>query len=372
MNRRTLLKGAAVGAGMMLPSLPAVHRVWAQGPSYVGEVIYQFTEFTGTEYSLASDGLFSRVSRDGVIAGRDVVGGVAVPVTWDLAGERTLLDTTGVLVAKTGGVYAATNGYVAGTVYETTGADAPGIGVLWTNGVLSRLVDEDGLGVRVNVVNEQGTVAGSMNSSPCRWADGSVERLPLPEGATSAEVVDLSDAGDGYVVARGSEGIIGSPSIWRRDGTLDEIQLPAELVAPEIDTIAFISFPGVFPDGSFVLRSSWSSGDAHPSGSWLYEGGVPTPIANNGGTTMAAVNSALTAGNMIGSIYAGDEPRELAGPAQWIDGVPYLIEPATAGLGELEIDSLTGMTADGALVGWTGLDLDPLTLPSILVLRPTT
>ena len=87
---------------------------------------------------------------------------------------------------------------------------------------------------------------------------------------------------------------------------------------------------------------------------------------------MASVTSALTVSSMVGAIFPGNEPRELAGPAHWLDGVPFLVEPVTSVEGNLEIGLLSGMTSDGILVGWTGLDDDPMTPPSILVLRPTT
>lgn len=370
MNRRTLLTGAAASAGLLIGTRFDQRHSSAQGIAYVGESIYEFTEFKEGAYSPFSDGYFWGVTPDGIITGRDWVEGKLVPVTWDLSGTRSVLNTGDIPFATTRSVVPGPGGYVVGNVAEVDDPEAPSIGVLWTNGE-PRLVESNPLGgVNANTVNSTGMVAGSMNDVAARWIDGQVDQVPLPEGADWSTVGLLAENGDayGYSFAGGGGGV--TPFKWTVDGSVEVIPIPEEVTANGLIEVTSVSFPGTFADGSFVLSLTWNDASGYPNASWIYAGGVPQRVESSGANTYGRVTAALEPTNMIGYTNPGEgDPLGFTGSTQWLDGVPYSLDALTTFPPGLQMSSVRGMTADGILIGSTfsfGSEAPPA---HILVLR---
>lgn len=371
MNRRTLLGGAAASAGLLIGSRLDRRHASAQGVSYVAESVYEFTESKEETYSPFSDGYFWGVTPDGTITGRDWVEGKLAPVTWDLGGTRSVLNTGDISFATTRNVVPGPPGYVVGNVAEADDPEAPSVGVLWTNGE-PRLVESNPIGgVNASTVNSSGVVAGSMGSAAARWIDGLVAQLPLPEGADWSTIGALAENGDafGYSYAADGGGITAFK--WTIDGIVEEIPFPEEVFANGLIEVNSISFPGVFDDGSFVLSLGWNDASGYPSASWIYAGGTQHRVESSATNTHGRVSHAPSPSNMVGYINPGEgNPLGFIGPAQWLDGVPYSLETLTTLPSGIPLSSARGITDDGVIVATTfsfGSESSPA---HILVLRP--
>lgn len=371
MKRRTLFKGAAVaGSSLMLADRVGLHGTLAQAPSYTAEVIYEFTEFKDEMYSPSTDGGFQAVTPDGVIAGWDWVDGRIAPVTWDLAGARTALDTGDIQFVRSWVVYTGPNGYLATNLGETDAPDAPAIGVLWSNGVPARLDGNGGASVLVRAVNGRGVAAGAVDDVPARWVDGVLEPSPFPDGAAAAIVTALAENGDGYGFTYDAEGYLLALFRWASNGSSEPIELPTEVTSNRLDRIHSARYAGIFENGDFVLALTWEDALGLSTGSWIYEQGIPRAIASSGEGTMARVRLALDAGNMFGSMErdGADSTIGFSGPARWIDGTPHSLKDSTTLPEDVPNFSVHGVTTDGVIVASTFYsDAHPA---YILVLRP--
>lgn len=371
MNRRTLLKGTVAGSAFIVSSRIGVDRTLAQMPSYTAEVIYEFTEFAGESYVVQADGGFQSVSPDGVIAGWDWVDGVLAPVTWDLTGARTALQTGDIAFARSWPLYAGPNGFIAGTLSETDALDSPSLGVLWTNGVPARLDDGGGHDVNVRAVNGNGTAGGNIDGIPSRWTDGKLEQFAVPDGASGVVITSLAENRDGYGVSYDENGLVLSLFCWRADGAVEEIVLPAEMTANSLSHIYSASFPGAFENGDFVMSASWMDASGIASGAWMYQQGQPQAVASSADDTYADVNVALEAGDMFGSMdQASPGSIGFIGPAGWIDGAPYSLKDATTLPADVTYFRVRGATVDGVIVASTFVTSDTPYPAYILALQP--
>lgn len=371
MNRRTLLGGAAASAALLCGSRIDVRRSLAQAPAYTAETIYEFTVFSEGSYSPLSDGNIYGVTPDGVITGRDWLDGKLVPVTWDLNGNRTVLDMGDIPFATTRNLVPGAAGYLVGNVAESVDPGALNIGVLWTGGVPSLIEPNNLAGAVANTVNGEGVVAGSMNDMASRWVDGQVTQLPVPEGSDWSTIRALAENGDAYGYAYSADGGVTSLFKWTMEGDVEAIPIPEEVAASGVSEVQSVGFPGVFADTGFVLSLDWSDPNGSSSGSWIYEGGVTQRVESSAANTLGRVSHALNTSNMIGFTNPGEgNPLGFIGPTQWIDGVPYSLEALTTLPPGLPLSSGRGITADGVIVATTfsfGSESPPA---HILVLRP--
>jgi hypothetical protein len=288
-----------------------------------------------------------------------------------LTGTRTLLDLGDVSVVRTWTVSVAEGGHATASISESNVDGGPFTGVVWAAGVPSRLDAGKGESVFASCVNSGGVVGGSVDTAPARWIDGVLEQTAIPDGANSASVSLIIENGDAYGSMWDLDGNAMSPFVWRADGEFELITLPAEMSGPDVEKIYSARISAAFNHGSFVLSASWRNGTTNPDAAWLYQDGVPTPIAMNGGLTMGSITGGWSPDNLIGYINAHGEARELGGPAQWIDGVPIMLKPITAGPTDIPLAGVRGITEDGVIVGTSmviGPDNPPP--PCILVLRP--
>ncbi len=372
MKRRSLLKGAAAGSALVFSSRLGVHHTRAQAPSYTAEVVYEFTEFAGESYRVQADGGFQSVSPDGVIAGWDWVDGILAPVTWDLSGTRTALDTGDIQFARSWPLVAGANGYLAGSLAETGADDSPIIGVLWSNGNPTRLDAAGASTVGARAVNGNGVVGGVVDAIATRWVDGKPEQLPVPDGAEGTLVLALAENGDAYGCAYDAEGYALSLFRWKKDGSSEQIELPAQVTANGLEQLYPPQFAGFFEDGGFVLSLSWVDALGYASGSWIYGQGEPQAVVSSAEDTEANVNFAPSTADMFGSMdQATGAPTGFIGPTRWIDGVPYSLQDATALPADVTYFSIRGVTSDGVIVASTFVSGSTPYPAYILVIRPT-
>ena len=374
MKRRTVLKGAAAaGSGLLLANRAKLSGALAQRPAYTAGVIYEFTEFAGESYKVQADGGFQAVSPDGTIAGWDWVDGVIAPVTWDLSGTRTPLDTGDLQFARSWALVAGPNGYLAGNLSETEADDSLIVGVLWSDGIPTRLDAGGGSDVIARAVNGSGVVGGHIDRVPARWVDGNVEQFPVPEGADGAVVVALAENGDGYGFSFDSEGHALSLFCWKADGAMEQIELPAEVTANGLENLYPATFAGIFENGDFVLSLSWVDATGYSTGSWIYQQGIPQAVVSSAEDTYASVSIALRSADMFGSMdqASGGDTIGFIGPARWIDGAPYSLVDAATLPEDITYFSVRGVTADGVIVASTFVTSDTPYPAYILVLRPS-
>lgn len=373
MNRRMLLKGtAATGSGLLLANRLGASISLAQAPSYTAEVIYEFTDFATDEYSSSADGGFSAVSPDGIIVGWDWVDGVLAPVTWDLTGARTPLDTGDIQYARSWFIEAGANGYLAGYLAETEEDDSPYIGVLWANGVPTQLDAGGGRRVYPSAVNGNGVVGGHVDGVPTRWIDGKLEQCPVPDGAIKAFVSAVAENGDGYGYSYDANFHIDSLFRWTADGSVQPIEFPSEVTANSLEKVNLPTFAGVFENGDFVLALSWVDAAGPAAGSWIYEQGTPQAVASSAEDTFAQVSLASNPADMFGMMNRGEtSPSGFTGQTRWIDGVPYALQDSVALPGDVTSFSVRGVTAGGVIVASTYVHSDTPNPAYILALHPS-
>src|SRR6478735_11390760 len=134
-NRRTLLKGAAGGSTLMFSMRVGVHHSRAQAPSYVAELIQEFTTFREESYAFASDGMVSAVTSDDTILGTAVIDGRTSPVIWDLSGAQSLLDTGDIPFGAAWNLFVNESGMIAGNFTEEPKLTSRGFSVVWDDGI---------------------------------------------------------------------------------------------------------------------------------------------------------------------------------------------------------------------------------------------
>lgn len=370
MNRRTLLKGTAAGSALMFSMRLGVHRSRAQAPTYVAEIIYEFTEFKGESYVVLDDGFPWGVTRDGLITGNERVDGVVRPVTWDLAGTRSLLDTGDIPFLSAQLVYPGPAGYLVGNLLQQSDPESLAAGVLWTNGTPTLVEANPSGSVSANAVNSSGMVVGSMSKAPARWIDGQTEQLPIPDGADSASISSLTEEGDGFGTARTSTAI-SSAFMWKRDGSVEPFTFPDEMTANGLEEVSFASIPAFFENGDFVFSATWNDASGSIGGSWLYQAGVPQKVASSAEDTFAGVRYALDPQTMIGSMNHGaGAATGFTGATIWIDGIPYSLQELTTFPEGITTASVRGITADGTIVASSFVSSSDQPKTYILALRP--
>lgn len=342
MNRRSLLTGAAAGSIVLFGSQFGRHRTSAQAPAYTSEVIFEFTELAGESYSPFTDGYLFGVSSDGVLSGRLRVDGKQIPVTWDLSGAVTQLDTGDRQFVDTSGVFAGLGGIVVGSIYDGPDASGPTTGIVWTDGVPTFLEGD----IIFRAVNGDGMYAGSLDSAAARWTNGTVEQLALPSGATWSAVTTLAENGDGYGAASDDERILGLPFIWKADGSVEEFAYPDELSSADLEVQSF-NVVGIFENGDTAITAFWKDGEHYLNGAWLRQDGIYTPVPPLTAGQQVSLAVAPAPDRLFGSVSG---QGEAVGPTEWIDGMPYLLKDVTSAPDGVRLGSIRGVTDDGVVI----------------------
>lgn len=368
MNRRLFLKSAGAIATVPMITRLGGSGASAQAPMYQGEVIYTFTDFAGPTYDARTDGRINKVSLDGLVVGRDLIDGRAAPCTWNLSGERTVLDTGALEFGAWDSMAVSAGNQLAGTYEEVAGDSSIRRAVSWSSGTPA-LLPSDGAQISyVRFINDAGTVAGRAGDQVMRWSGAKTENLQFPEGAASGMPWCLDPSGAAYVTPYDSElNFFGQPLRWNSDGSIDALGLPEELASPAAEGVvtAVSGIPIVFDNGDFLFYARWSIGEQLYTGSgWLNSGGQYTPLLNAGAPTNFWASAALSP-NLIAGISDPLGPESTA--ALWSDGAVTPFQDITVLPGGTSLHSLVGMTADGTVV-FTGRDATE-TL-QLLVLRP--
>ena len=368
MNRRTLLKGAAAGSTLMFSMRLGVHHSRAQAPSYVAELIQEFTTFKEESYVFASDGIAVAVTSDDTILGTAVVDGRTSPVIWDLSGTQSVLDTGDIPFGGVWNLFVNKSGMIAGSFSEEPKITSRGFIVVWDEGIPAVLEASDPAKSAVVLgLNDDGVIVGGTASVATRWIDGKMEQLPVPAGAETSAVVAVARSGDGYGWARtNSDGIVGLPWIWRLDGTIGDLSLPESLLGDPAVEIAGLRYPALYDDGGYVVVIGQAIDDVYQSDAFVFDGIGFTPLPTLALDTHSSVSFAPSAAEIYGTITGVGEST---GPTVWIDKQPTLLRGQVTVPPGTNLGTIIGATSTGELVARTS-PFGDATIPGTLLLRP--
>lgn len=104
-----------------------------------------------------------------------------------------------------------------------------------------------------HAVNEAGAIVGELGRRPVRWASaqGAVENLPLPPGASLGQASDIDE--DGTIVGFVEFGNSGErPYVWFADGTHRELPVPANAGEQDTRKQTFVR--------AYGIRNGWVTG----------------------------------------------------------------------------------------------------------------
>jgi len=367
MNRRGFLKGAGAMATTPLVAKLSGIAAWAQAPMYEGEAIYTFSEFAGAEYDFLTDGAISNVSENGVIVGRDRVGGQQVPCTWDLAGTRTVLETGDIAYASVGPMVTSPNGSIAGTFGLSLDDTSQRMAVSWAGGAPVVLPADGATNTAARAIDDSGAVAGSLATQGARWTGGSPELLALPEGAGGSSIHCIGpNASIPGLFLDGNLGILGTPWRWNPDGTVDDLGWPSDLIdaAPEAISGLTSRVSRMFDNGDFVLSAGWRNGELWSQRSWSNSGGSYAAITSDGADVPFLALHPQSLDRMLGLLSL---PGGSFDSAVWANGVLSKIADVSVLPDGVSSLSVVGATKDGIVVG-TAQTAEGI--PQILALRP--
>ncbi|WP_433271598.1 hypothetical protein ACQPZF_12860 [Actinosynnema sp. CS-041913] len=242
-----------------------------------------------------------------------------------------------VTAADSGGGYAG-YGYLAKGWSYTAHA------LRWSNGQVTDLgmLAGSGSDVVVTGVNRQGTVVGwAAGPRGFRSRNGKLEALPLPAGATGAQVEGINDRGDivGSVSSTPPDTApwaVHAPVLWPGDGSA-----PVRLTG--LPTTGQAKAKAVDQDGTVLVEHYPSRDDAFGATAlYLWKAGTARKLANPSGTATVE-GHALSNGRVVGETY----------PASGYDGKGVLWDRNGAPSRPSTSASLDSINRSGQSVGWS-------------------
>ncbi|MGD9710790.1 MAG: hypothetical protein AB7V46_01840 [Thermomicrobiales bacterium] len=271
-----------------------------QHPKFEVVDLYTFSESVPPVGNSSIAGWFSDITNSGTVAGRDVVNGRTVPVLWDPAGQRTILNTDGIDFTGTiqAGVFAQTDTLVAANLEGKT-ADGKRnrlMAVEWTDGVPELLepVDDN---IVISAMNARGQIAGTVSSHPARWSGSGPEIL-------AADGAGMRINADGVVA-----GYTRSPGtlpdrhvvLWQADGTVTPLAYPDDLFG-QFSAISNLSVDvrHLADDQSVLASIAFAAGNTRVYRTVLFKDGATSYVHGLAGPS-ALARVANTAGTMYGT-----------------------------------------------------------------------